>query len=170
MSSEGANDLLSQQYSSWTFLTTIWGHSPQGYVLSFSMTSLISCLIVSLSGAAKASDLTTTALLHGCCHLVLFGLPVYWWAIAHHISRLVWSLCSLTYCKGNTFYLNNSGYKVVFLYLCISNKKRTTTYMGLSPLYYHYKLLKQNLWKLQFWKGPVWPEARKPLLAVALVS
>ena len=63
MSSEGANDLLSQQNSSWTFLTTLRGHSPKGYVLSFSMTSLMSCLIVSLSGASKASDLTTTALL-----------------------------------------------------------------------------------------------------------
>ena len=28
MSSEGANDLLSKQNSSWTFLTTIRGHSP----------------------------------------------------------------------------------------------------------------------------------------------
>ena len=63
MSSEGANDLLSKQNSGWTFLTIIRGHSPQGYVLSFSMTSLMSCLIVSLSGTAKASDLTTTALL-----------------------------------------------------------------------------------------------------------
>ena len=63
MSSEGANDLLSKQNSSWTFLTPIRGHSPQGYVLSFSITSLISCLIVSLSGAEKSSDLITTALL-----------------------------------------------------------------------------------------------------------
>ena len=63
MSSEGANDLLSEQNSSWTFLTTIQGHSPTGYVLSFSITSLIICLMVSLSGAAKASAMTTTALL-----------------------------------------------------------------------------------------------------------
>ena len=63
MSSEGANDLLSKQNSSWTFLTTTRGHDPQGYVLSFSITSLINCLMESLSGAEKASDLTTTALL-----------------------------------------------------------------------------------------------------------
>ena len=63
MSSEGANNLLSEQNSSWTFLTTIRGHSPQGYVLSFSITSFINCFIDSLSGALKASDLTTTALL-----------------------------------------------------------------------------------------------------------
>ena len=37
MSSEGANNLLSEQNSSWTFLTIIWGHSLQGYVLSFSL-------------------------------------------------------------------------------------------------------------------------------------
>ena len=29
LSSEGANYLLSQQYSSWTFLTPIRGHSPR---------------------------------------------------------------------------------------------------------------------------------------------
>ena len=63
LSSEGANDLLSEQNSSWTFLTTIRGHSPQGYVLNFSITSLIIFLMVSLSSAVKASAMTTTALL-----------------------------------------------------------------------------------------------------------
>ena len=49
--------------SSWTFLTTILGHTPQGYVLSFSITSLMIFLMLSLSGAVNASDFTTTALL-----------------------------------------------------------------------------------------------------------
>ena len=35
LSSEGANNLLLQQYSSWTFLTPIRGHSHKGYVLCF---------------------------------------------------------------------------------------------------------------------------------------
>ena len=35
----------------------------RGYVLSFSITSFIICLIVSLSEALNASDLTTTAFL-----------------------------------------------------------------------------------------------------------
>ena len=39
--------------------------------------------------------------------------------------------------KGNTFYLNNSGYKVVFLYLCISNKKGLQHTWGL-PLIINY--------------------------------
>ena len=63
MSSEGANDLLSKQYSSWTFLTTLRGHSPQGYVLSFSIISEIICLMAALSGEEKLAELTTTALL-----------------------------------------------------------------------------------------------------------
>ena len=48
MSSEGANICFRSRNSSWTFLTVIRGHSPQGYVLSFSITSLISCLMVSI--------------------------------------------------------------------------------------------------------------------------
>ena len=63
MSSEGANDLLSKQYSSWTFLTTLRGHSPLGYVLSFSIISEIICLMAALSGEEKLAELTTTALL-----------------------------------------------------------------------------------------------------------
>ena len=63
MSSEGANDLLSEQYSSWTFLTTLRGHSPLGYVLSFSIISEIICLMAALSGEEKLAELTTTALL-----------------------------------------------------------------------------------------------------------
>ena len=63
MSSEGANDLLSKQYSSWTFLTTLRGHSPQGYVLSFSIISEIICLMAALSGEEKLAELTTTAFL-----------------------------------------------------------------------------------------------------------
>jgi hypothetical protein len=59
MSSEGANDLLSKQYSSWTFLTTLRGHSPQGYVLSFSIISEIICLMAVLSGQEKLAELTT---------------------------------------------------------------------------------------------------------------
>jgi len=56
MSSEGANDLLSKQYSSWTFLTTLRGHSPQGYVLSFSIISEIICLMASLSGEHRGGQ------------------------------------------------------------------------------------------------------------------
>ena len=58
-----ANDLLSKQYSSWTFLTTLRGHSPQGYVLSFSIISEIICLMAALSGEEKLAELTTTAFL-----------------------------------------------------------------------------------------------------------
>ena len=63
LSSEGANNLLSQHYSSWTFLTPIRGHSPKGYVLSFSISSSIRFLTVSLSETANKSGFTTTALL-----------------------------------------------------------------------------------------------------------
>ena len=63
LSSEGANNLLLQQYSSWTILTPIQGHSPQGYVLSFSISSSIFCLMASLSEKVNTSGFTTIALL-----------------------------------------------------------------------------------------------------------
>ena len=63
LSSEGANNLLSQQYSSWTYLTPIRGHSPKGYVLSFSTSSSIRRFTVFLSDLANTSGFTTTALL-----------------------------------------------------------------------------------------------------------
>ena len=77
MSSEGANDLLSKQYSSWTFLTTLRGHSPLGYVLSFSIISEIICLMAALSGEEKLAELTTTALLQYCC-LDTFAMVKIW--------------------------------------------------------------------------------------------
>ena len=62
MSSEGANDLLSKQYSSWTFLTTLRGHSPQGYVLSFS----------GLKGSVPLSPQLTLNIVRACARCVVF--------------------------------------------------------------------------------------------------
>lgn len=63
LTSEGANKLLSKQYSSWTFLTHIRGHVPQGHVLSFSTVFSINRFNSSFSVLLKTSDFTTTALL-----------------------------------------------------------------------------------------------------------
>ena len=63
LSSEGANNLLLQHYSSWTYLTLIRGHSPKGYVLSFSTSSSTRRFTVFLSDSVNTSGFTTTALL-----------------------------------------------------------------------------------------------------------